>query len=689
MTTPTRSFMLTATAAALCAAFGTTQAAESNEITTLTKPESNVQFGLGYVDKDNRQFGKYNGLNESGAYGLLDVDIVKRDDATGTWLKFRGRDLGLDSRELRFDHEQQGNWGYYVDYSKIPRYEPYQALTGVTGIGTNNLTIPSPAATTGLVDLKTTRERIGLGFSKQLADQWNFKVDFRNEDKDGARLWGRGTTGGAGNFEFAPEPINSTTRQLDAVLGYTGEKLQLSGGYYGTMYNNQYNGLNFTGGAAGLASFTPIGLPPDNHSHQVYLSGAYAFTPTTHGNFKASYGKAQQDDAFVTGVPLAPGIGTNLQGRIDTTLVQMGLTAQPLPKLTLRGNLRYADRDDKTPILMYGTPGSTTDGNNEPRSIRTTTGKVEASYALPMAFRVTGGIDYDEKKRNTSPIRVVSFRDKTEETAYRVELRRSVSETITGAVGYIYSERTGSPFQNTERSGPTPGSNIIAPIHLADRDREKVRLSVNWQAAEPLSLQFLVEEASDKYDGSRDGSNLGVRKGKGSIYSIDAALAVSEKWNLTAFLTRNDNRMDQATCESTGGAFCPNNAANPFWRAELSSSTDSFGLGARGKPSSRLEIGGDLSLADTKDQYHQSVLSPTGAPIDLIPDVTTRLTRLNLFAKYALQKNSGIRLDYIYDRFSTNDWTWSNWTFTDGTQLLQDPVQKVNFFGVSYYYRWQ
>jgi hypothetical protein len=41
-------------------------------------------------------------------------------------------------------------------------------------------------------------------------------------------------------------------------------------------------------------------------------------------------------------------------------------------------------------------------------------------------------------------------------------------------------------------------------------------------------------------------------------------------------------------------------------------------------------------------------------------DITTRLTHLNFFAKYGLEKNSGIRLDYIYDRFSTNDWTWTN-----------------------------
>jgi predicted porin len=72
-----------------------------------------------------------------------------------------------------------------------------------------------------------------------------------------------------------------------------------------------------------------------------------------------------------------------------------------------------------------------------------------------------------------------------------------------------------------------------------------------------------------------------------------------------------------------------------------------------------------------------------------LPEITTRNTRLQLFAKYAVKKNSDVRIDYIIDRFSTNDWTWSTWTFSDGTRMLQDPVQKVNFLGISYQYRWQ
>lgn len=681
MTPQLRFFRPTAIAAAVFAVFSTADAAEIAEIEALTKPESTIQFGLGYVDGDNRQFGKYNGLNEQGTYGVLNIDAIKRNDATGTWLKFRGRDLGLASRELRFEHEAQGNWGYYLEFNQIPRYEPYQAFTGVSGIGGNVLTVPVAAARTSLLNLETQRDRIGLGVNKYFMDKWNFKVDFNNEEKTGTRLWGRGnTTGGA--LEFAPEPIDTTTRQLDVSLGYAGERLQLTGGYYGTMFNNQYNGMNFIGGAAGLSTFTPIALPPDNHSHQLYLSGAYAFTPTTHGNFKVAYGKALQNDAFITGanVPLTPSIGTNLNGRVDTTLIQMGLTARPTAKLTLLGNLRYDDRDDQTPVLRYNNLAnntSTFDGNNEPRSVRSISGKFEASYALPMAFRLIGALDYDEKKRSLSAVRVVSHRDTTEETSYRAELRRSISDTITGALSYIHSDRNGSPFLLTTLNNGTAGSNVIAPIHLADRNRDKARLSLNWQATEPLSIQFIADNARDKYDGNRDGSGLGPRTGKSQMYSIDAAYAFNEKVQGTAYYSRNDTKLNQASRTSGG----------QLWAAALQNTGDAFGAGLRGKPYTWLELGADLSLSNISDKYQQDAM--TGAAIASLPEITTRLTRTQIFAKYALEKKSGIRLDYVYDRFSTNDWTWSTWTYTDGTRMLQSPVQKVNFFALSYYYRWQ
>jgi len=687
----------TGIAVAVLAAFGSARAAQPEPLagSELNTEASSVSLGVGLSSKDSRRFGEYNGITERGAYGLIDFNLVKRDDETGTWTQLFGRNVALDNPQLRFEQSRQGDWGYYIDFARIPRFEPYTVTTGVTGIGTPNLTVPAAPTVGGPFSIKTTRDRVDLGGEKFFLGNWDVQVNFRNEQKTGARVFGRGSTGTGptgsfGLFEFTPEPIDSVTHQIDAKLNYTTSALQLSGGYYGSFYNNnQSNGLNIIGGNPGLASFTPIALPPDNQAHQLYLTGGYNFAQTTRGNFKLAYTKATQTDAFISPVnpPQAPGTGDNLMGRVDTTLAQAGVVSTPMPKLTLRADLRYENRDDKTPVRVFFTgtsPTSTSNGENEPRSIRTSTAKVEAAYALPDGYRLTGGIGWEQKWRNVSAVRIVSARDTTDEMSYRLELRRMMSETLTGAVMVVHSDRTGSPWLTTVlNDGVTPGSNLIAPISLADRTRDKVRFTANWNPTDPLTLTFFVEAAKDDYS-QRDGSDLGPQKGSATNFSIDAGYVLTDRWQVTGWYTKYDTSAEQKTCVgASSSGVCPAAGASPIWSATIKNLSDNIGLGLRGKPVEKVQLGADLSYSSIRDQFQQSAL--VGNPIASLPDVTTKLTRLNVYGKYALEKNSGVRLDYIYDRYQTDDWTWSTWMYADGTTLSQNPNQKVNFFAASYY----
>ena len=98
------------------------------------------------------------------------------------------------------------------------------------------------------------------------------------------------------------------------------------------------------------------------------------------------------------------------------------------------------------------------------------------------------------------------------------------------------------------------------------------------------------------------------------------------------------------------------------------------------------QLGADLSYSDILDQFQQT--AQVGNPIESLPNVSTKLARLNVFGKYAVDKNSGVRLDYLFDQYKTDDWTWSTWSFADGTTLSQNPNQKVNVFAASYYFKW-
>jgi len=686
-TQPRNAIRPSALTLALLALSAMALAAEPDDVTELSRPESTVSAGIGYVSDDSRRFGQYTGTHEEGAYGLVDIDLANRDDATGTWTLLEGRNLGLDNRDLRFEHRRQGDWGYFLEYSQIPRFEPFTPTTAVTGIGTPSLRVPTTVTTGVPVEMKTTRDVLGLGFYKTFADNFDVQVRYQQQEKNGERLFARGTTG-TGGFQFTPEPINSTTRMLETTVGYADKKLQLSGGYYGTLYDNNNAALNVTevGAATSLAGFTPIALPPDNQAHQLYVTGGYSFTETARSTFKAAYTHATQNETFI--LPSTTG-RTDLGGVVDTTLLQAGFTARPLPKLSLLVNLRHENRDDKTPVVDYFpiTTDVTYTGENEPRSIKTNAAKVEATYALPWAFRTTAGVDYDMKERNYSAVRVVSARTETSELSYRLALRRSISETLTGSLGVIRSQREGSEYLTTLLTTGALGSNRIAPIFNSDRERDKVRLSLNWMPVELLSVQLVADTARDDYT-SRTTDDLGPRKGTAENYALDATFVFSDAWQMTAWVSRNKNQIDQASCESSQTVTCENIATNPFWQVTLRNLGNSGGLGLRAKPIAKLELGADLQHSVYDDEYRQQTTTPGATTPTFIPDIETRVTAIKLSAKYALMKSAGIRFDYAFHRWTSNDWTWSTWTYTDGTRLLQEPVQKVHFFGISGYYRW-
>ena len=677
-----QAFKLTALAAALLTAYGPVLAAG---------PESEVSIGIGNWSDDRPQTGIYDGMRDSGPYFLLDADILKRDDATGTWYGLKARNLGLDDREIKAEWLRQGNIGLSLEYSRIPRDSPWTINTGLQGIGTTTLLVPTPSITPGTgtnVELGTVRDQITAKFFKSLGAGLNFNVSFRNETKEGTRAWGRG-----GAAEFAVEPIDSTIRQLEALLSYSHEGFQLTGGYYGTSYENA-NSMVTTSLTSGASPFF-LSLPLDNKSHEFFLNGGYNFTPTTRGTFKVSYSQATQDEALGnfggTASPLAP---THLDGRLDTTMGEIGITSRPMPKLSIVANLRYRDFADKTPVqgIVFNTTGTPT-VYNTPFSYTNRIGKLEGTYLLPQAYSLLGGVEYNAQDRTVPSVGTlwVPFRANLDETTYRLQLRKSMSETVNGSLAYLHSDRDGSSYV-LPSAGPIPSvgepnQDRINPMHISDRVRDKWRAMVDWSPAEKLAFQFVIEDGKDTYDGP---NTYGLQDGTARLYALDASYQVNSAWQIHAWYSRNETEANEITQRDLTAITKSN---------KLSEIGDSFGLGVRGKVSDKLKTGGDVEQFRSVNKYSQSisgaVLPATQVPT---PDITNTLLRIRLYAQYAVQKNADLRINLIHERWSTDDWSWmmfpasgaTPWAYgttTDGTTVSANAKQDSTFVGIRYIYR--
>ncbi len=692
-----QTFKMTALAAALLAVYGPALAED---------PANSVSVGIGSWSNDRHQGGIYDGMRDSGGYLLLDADVLKRNDASGTWLGLKIRNLGLDSREIKGEWQRQGDIGASLEYSRIPRDNQFTFNTGLQGIGTTTQRIVNIAPGAGSnVELGTVRDRYTAKFFKSFGSNLKLNVSFKNEDKDGTRLWSRG-----GQPEFAVEPISSTIRQLEAVLTYTGARLQLSGGYYGTSYDNANSMVITTGtGTAINASTTPtilnLTLPLDNKAHEFFVNGGYNFTPTTRGSFKASYSKATQNESLPTAeagltwcnTTIPPATSrTNctpsafsprsLNGRLDTTLVEAGITSKPIRDLSIAANLRYRNFSDKTPLVGVVFTGATPTVFNTPFSYKNTVGKLEATYRLPSSYSLLGGIEYNGQDRwvPTAGTLYVPFRAKLDETTYRVQLRKSMSETLNGSIAYAHSKRDGGNYTFTGDAG----EDAVNPLNIADRKRDKWRAMLDWSPIDRVSLQFSVEDSRDKYSGLP----YGLKNGTAQVYALDGSFKVSQDWSINAWVSLDDTSAKETTQFS-----------NTVLKSNsLTEKGTSFGLGVRGTVMSKLRIGGDVEQFHSVNKYQQDLSTGTLAGSGLVPtpNITNTMLRIKLFAEYPIQKNADLRFGLIYEKWRTDDWSWSMfpasgrtpWAMmatTDGTTATFNPKQSSTFASVRYIYRFE
>jgi len=695
---------LSVLALALLAAFGPARA------DPVVEGSASIGAGLVSGDREDRSaYDQYNGLKPgNNAVILFGADYYRRDDDKGTSVQFQAGDLGTGNRELGLRWKKQGDWKAAAEYRELTR---------------NETAFASPEQ-----DFRVKRTALGLDFSKVLGERWQLDGSLRSEKKDGSRLWGtgfncpspfapgcRGTTGTEVGYAllFTPEPIRANHSQMEARVSYAGDKLRLSGGYYGSFYRNDIGsvtpvvpGVLFnavgtplplsTGLGAILAQ--PVALPPDNQAHHVDLTGSYSFTRTTLLNFKLAYSLATQQQNFAaSGFTDAPLGVSDLGGKVATTLAQVGFTSRPSPKLAVSGNLRYEHKDDSTPLALYNIEGTSTYTNRRlPRTdVRA---KAQAAYQITSDWRATVGAGFEAIERGvftpTSAVAgITALRRKTEETSVRAELRRRMSEEFSGAVSVESSRRDGSHWLAdnsgpgvTEVPDPTAASSgfstgIFMPT-LADRRRDKVRVHGDWQPNEKLALQVAAETGRDRFSSP---SVYGLREAAMNSVSMDASYTVNDKWSVNGFVSHGRQALDQARPQAAVMAF--DNTAT------------TLGIGFAGKPKANLDVGGSLSFIDDRSAYAQT-LDPTAgagsaellAATGGLPDTLFRQTTLKLFARYAIDKQSSVRVDLAHQRTRWTDWAWgyqgTPFVYSDGTTIVRRPTQSATFIGVMYTRKW-
>ena len=699
-------------------------AADDSKKTTAEKSQLEMEFtaGLYYLDDDSYRFGKFSGLTDDGVEALADFRIEKRPEwnsGDGQRWRLQGWRLGLDSRRIELDFNDLGTQRFKADYREIPNNRFSDGSTPYRGIGSSNLTLPPDWAiapgnnnTSGfltldesLTNLKidTKRKRLDLSYDRKLSRQWSLNIDYRHETKKGERTIGSifGTTGGNPRSVILPAPVDYQTDNIEAMFEYANTRMQFGFGAYGSFFNNDetslvwQNAFGNVGGWAPSVSFPgsqgALALKPDNSYIQFKAYAGLNLAGNTRITADVALGEMEQDDPFLpftinpnlivnTPVPLE-----NLDGKIDTTQINLRLTSQLARRLNVAINYRYDDRDNKTPREVF--PYISADSQNQrafedgrlnlPYSYREHKADATLTYRLPGNTRLKGGVEYSDYSRDFSEVadadqftwllglKVGAFQTASLSFDYR-KSSRDVSAYI-GNLPLIESRLPGTVEEDEFENHP-----LLRKYYLTDRSRNEFRFRSDFFPIAQVNFGFSASYFKDDYD---DGF-FGLNQAKIRSGSIDFGWYPVENISLVAYYTKE--KYDAEQSNRAFGSLTQANDPKRNWFADTTDRVDTWNVtlafsdigsnqGWKG-----FDLGFDYTYSDTESQI--DVTSPTLATAPL-PELRSKLRSVSAWATIDVGSHSSIRLGLENSLLNTDDFALDN--------VLPDTLTNVLTLGES------
>ena len=618
------------------------------------------------LSEDAFRFGRYTGITDQAGYFVGDIDA--RDFLEdGSYWQVRATDLGLDSRYLRLKGGIRGQQQYFLELDMLPNNESDSARTPYLGVGSGVLTLPPGFdITTSLgtaqqpFDIATRRERVGLGASLFTQQRWRLKVAVSHETREGIdRVGGaiaNGPGGGGPNAgiignttaSLLPEPIDYVTDLMDISLQYVKDDAQFNIAYHVSLFENNQASLRWEDPFA-PGVFGSQALAPDNEFHQVSLAGSYALPWSSQLTGLVSTGRITQNQAFQP-YSINPAVMTDplprnsLDAEVSVTTLQLKLASRPVSKLRLNAQYRYDKRDNDTRVDSFDTvvadsfnPAGTV--QNRPLSYDRKQVKLGANYRINTAMSLRGGYRYDDMSRDYTNAEREDTQENTLFAKWKIRPHADVDLALYAETG----ERNGSDYTALASENPA-----LRKYYLADRVRRKVGASLEYQAADNLSLGASADRIKDDYKNS----DIGLTESSQPSVTLDISWQPREDMTTHAFYNREDISSSQAGSEAA--------TLTPDWIAEFQDNVDTLGLGATMQGiHEKWDLGADLVFSSSQGIAELTDLG-AGAAITSYPELKTALTSLKLWTRYHYRKDISLKMAYWYESYRSDDWSLDN-----------------------------
>ena len=359
----------------------------------------------GNANNKNAQFRMYKDLGNGAYLNNFGLQAEKPDQAF--FVELVGGGVARDDQYYGLQFGRYNDWKVKTFYSQLPHVFTGNYSSIWSGVGTANMTLVPGLASGGTASvandnanvraaivnaenssLTVTRKKGGARYDINLSHSWKAYASYTLEQREGARafgaVWGGG--GGTAPIEIA-EPVDNETHELLAGLQYGDGLNALNLRLSGSLFRNRNDTLTFqqpyrlfAGVANGVAAggFTQgrFDLHPNNEAYNVKAEYARSLPDFYKGRFTvvAGLGTYRQNDNLIPyttipGVTLDNVTGNNWNttdslsrksaaARVDTRLIDLGLTMAPTATLNLKGKLRYYETDNKINPFLACNPNA-------------------------------------------------------------------------------------------------------------------------------------------------------------------------------------------------------------------------------------------------------------------------------------------------------------------------------------------
>jgi len=286
-----------------------------------------------------------------------------------------------------------------------------------------------------------------------------------------------------------------------------------------------------------------------------------------------------------------------------------------------------------------------------------------------------------------------------------------------GSLGIYYPSNSAMPqalYGSRNDIHELPG---MRRFNMADRDRNKITASVNWQANDKLSLQGGVNFNKDDYNKSV----YGLTSGQNWALNLDGNYALSDESSFGVFYNHEDQQSKSAGDSYSAGAITNastvNLAGNTVvsggcyatvtlknqnakvdpclnWGNTMKDKVDTLGfsLNRKNLMAGKFDLGGDLIFSWARTNvdvsggtYVNSPYALAGAPIvspailfipaGNLPTVRTDTVELRLNGKYTITKKASVRLLYSFLHMKAVDYAYDGMQY--GTMATVMPTSEI------------